>query len=72
MSKGGGSKKGGRTRSVVSFDNSLVSRTHIVDLFTTGLRQNIAESGMAANRKPGAIDREIISDAPDGRRLTSG
>ena len=54
-------------RSVVSFNNSLVTRTHIIDSFTTGLsalmRQKIAESGMAANREPGTIDWEIIPKA---------
>ena len=54
-------------RSVVSFNNSLIARTHIVDFFITGrstpMRQKIAELGMAANQEPGAIDWEIIPDA---------
>ena len=51
----------------MSFSNSLVTRTHFVDLFTTGLssvmRQKIVESGMAANRELGAIDWEIVPNA---------
>jgi len=66
MSKQGSSKKRGM-RNVVSFNNSLVTRTCIIDSFTTGLsalmRQNIAESGMAANQEPGAIGWEIIPEA---------
>ena len=63
MSKGDGLKKR-RTRSVVSFNHSIVTTTHIVDFFTTGrstlMHQKIAELGMAANQEPGAIDWEII------------
>src|SRR6266705_2844107 len=64
MSKGDGLKKKRRTRSVVSFNNSIVTTTHIVDFFSTGrstlMHQNIAELGMAANQEPGAIDWEVI------------
>jgi len=59
-------KKG--RRNVVSFNNSLVTRTHIVDYFTTGLsafmRQKITELGMTANWEPGAIDWEIVPTLP--------
>lgn len=66
MSKGSGSKRGRKTRSIVSSNNSFVTTTHIVDLFTTGLSalmyQKVAELGMAANRELGAIDWKIIPD----------
>ena len=68
MNKRGGSKKRGmKTRSIVSLNNSLVTSLNIIDSFTTGLsalmRQKVAESGMIANREPGAIDWEIIPNA---------
>jgi hypothetical protein len=47
---------------------TLETRTHVIDFFTTGLpasmHEKIAESSMAANREPGAIDWEIIPEAP--------
>ena len=53
-------------RNVVSFNNSLVTGTHIIDSFTTGLSalmwQKISESSMVANREPGAIDWEVVPD----------
>jgi len=63
MSKGDSLKKR-RMRSIVSFNNSIGTTTHIVDFFTTGwstlMHQKITELGMAANQEPGAIDWEII------------
>jgi hypothetical protein len=64
MSKGDGLKKRRRTRNVVSFQNSVVTMTLIIDFFITGrstlMHQKVAELGMAANQEPGAIDWEII------------
>ena len=67
-SKRGSLKKRRRTRNVVSFNNTLVTKMHIVNFFTTGrsklMCQKIAELGMASNQEPGAIDWEVIPDAP--------
>jgi len=45
----------------------LITREHIIDLFSTGLtelmRQKITEAGMIANQEPDTIDWEIVPDA---------
>jgi hypothetical protein len=45
----------------------LITREHIIDLFSTGLtalmRQKIAEAGMTANQEPDTIDWEVVPDA---------
>ena len=45
----------------------LITREHIIDLFSTGLtalmRQKITEAGMTANQEPDTIDWEVVPDA---------
>ena len=45
----------------------LITREHIIDLFSTGLtalmRQKITEAGMIANQEPDTIDWEIVPNA---------
>ena len=45
----------------------LITREHIIDLFSTGLtelmHQKITEAGIITNQKPDIIDWEIVSDA---------